>query len=209
MLKLLRLKFKEIKIMYTFKSWWKIFALLLMVFLLSGCGGSGSYSENLGSNPSPTPTPTPYEEPNNEPDKYDFLEVLAGTWYGLGGSGTATGVEGLFTAELETMRERFINVEINGDTGTALMTGYQTWRVVHQPSNDAYRVRFNNYRDEVNIVHIGSDTWRLEYSYDTGESTTVILKLTSAKTLEASQSGVTEIDGYVYDYDFTLQARKQ
>ncbi len=194
--------------MRIFKLWWKVFALLLIMLLFSGCGG-GSDSDNLGSNPSPTPTPSPYEEPNNDPDKYDFSKVLAGTWYGVSGSGTATGVEGLFTAELETMRERFMDVEISGDIGTAFMTGYQTWRVVHQPSNDAWRVRFNNYRDEVNIVHIGSDTWRLEYSYDTGESTTLTLKLTSSKTLEATQSGVTAIDGYAYDYDFTLQARKQ
>ena len=61
----------------------------------------------------------------------------------------------------------------------------------------------------MNIVHIGSDTWRLEYSYSTGESTTLTLKLTSSSTLEATQSGVTEVEGYVYDYDFTLQARKQ
>ena len=109
--------------MRMFKSWWKVFALLLIVFLFSGCGG-GSDSDNLGSNPTPTPTPTPYEEPNNDPDKYDFSKVLAGTWYGVSGSGTATGVLGVFSAELETMRERFINVELNGDIGTALMTGY-------------------------------------------------------------------------------------
>lgn len=173
--------------------------------LLTGCGGS-SDSDNLANTLSPTPIPSPV--PDNEADTYDMSRVLSGTWYGLSGSGTATGSDGRYRLEMVRTRARISRVEIEGETGTALLTGYQDWRAIHSSMEYASVVRLESMQDEMALVHIGSNMWRMEYPDGLDYSATLTIKLTSNRTGEATPTGVVDIEGYLYSYTMNMELRE-
>ena len=183
------------------RLWSFMCIFVLCVSMFSGCGG-GSSSDSGGSNPLPTPTPSP--EPNNEPDTYDISKVLTGTWYGISGSGTATGPDGTYDLTMRTLRARFSEIQVTGDTGTAKLTGFQVWNANTRSGVYTRTVRLESNSDEMTLIHVGSDTWRCEYL----NGTVLTLKMETEKTGQATQEGIVDIGGYVYNYTATIEVRK-
>ena len=192
-------------------SWMYLFVLVLVVFLFSGCGGSDDSSNggnNSPSSPTSKPTPiTPNPETNSNvgtyTDKYDIASVLNGEWYGLSGSGTATGEGGTYGLLLSSMTISIVKTQVTGNTGTSYITYRQTWTTSDGVWD--YRTLLYGDAEKMNMSHVGSDMWRLEGS----DGTVVTVTLTSETTAIVTQDGTADIEGYPYDYSVRYTIRKR
>ena len=164
--------------------------------------------------PEPTPTPTPEPTPAPAPDNgnntysdtYNIASVLNGNWYGVSGSGTATGADGTFNVIMSNMSLTVARTQINGNTGTAYFTYRQRWNTEDEDDYYYYHHTTLLYGDNefANLQHVGSDTWKCTFS----DGTVAVITFTSETTAMVTQDGTANIDGVPYRYSVRYTLRK-
>ena len=149
----------------------------------------------------PTPTPTTPDTNNTYTDTYDIASVLNGSWYGVSGSGTATGRSGQINLIMSRMSISIVNTQVNGSNGMLYVTYRQYWDYEYQ--NYDFQALLYLDAEEVTMRHTGSNTWSLE---NTDGFATVML--TSATTAIVTQQGIVETDDGQYNYSVRYTIRK-
>ncbi len=129
--------------------------------------------------------------------------MLNGEWYGLSGSGTATGEGGTYGLLLSSMTMSIMKTQVTGQTGTLYITLRQTW----ETSDDDWEYSTLLYGDaeRLDMSHVGVDMWRLEGS----DGTVVTVTLTSETTAIVTQDGIADIEGYPYEYSVRYTIKKR
>ena len=186
--------------MSTFKSWSKLFVLVLFVFAFAGCcggGGGGDSTNNSSNNPNTTTKPDNYTV-GSYTDTYDIEGFLNGEWSDISMSGSATGVEGDFTAILQRMSATIWGTQITGNTGTLYITSREEWEVHYQGKDYAGIYLLYGDAEKFSMQHIGVNTWRLEGPNDT----VVTVQALSNSTAIITQKGTEKIGGRNYSYSF-------
>ncbi|MBQ6972185.1 MAG: hypothetical protein IJP86_07500 [Synergistaceae bacterium] len=175
-------------------AWAAVMVMMLAVFAVSGCGG-GSLDPQSGG--------TGRTSPFAYVDSYDIPAVLSGTWILTEGDGTAVSTT---AGEADTLslimpantQMVFSEVNISGDTGTALV--YYSLKLRAFDEESIYRGDFdlNSYRSDddavkvqaVNLTHAGDDVWRAENS----DGDVMILSFTAVNTLTMAWDGFKYLD---------------
>ena len=194
--------------MSTFKSWSKLFVLVLLVFAFAGCGGgSGGSTDNNTNNQSTTPTPTKQDDytVGTYTDTYDIASLMNGDWYGVSGSGTATDTSGSYSLIMYSIQANIMETQLSGNYGKTYMTYREYWD--YDETNSDYITRVSMYGDneELDMRHVGSNTWQCIAL----DGTSLTLKFTSSSTAMITQEGIAVVDGrsYTYSVKGTIQKR--
>ena len=163
-----------------------------------------SLTYTLQKRNSTTPTPQPdtqTPDTHNYTDTYDIASVLNGSWYGVSGSGTATGKSGQINLLMSSMSISVVNTQINGDNGTSYVTYRQYWNYKFQNYN--FQALLYLDAEQVSIKHTGSNTWSLENT--DGFAT---LMLTSETTAIVTQQGTVDTQDGKYSYSVRYTIKK-
>lgn len=158
----------------------KFFAMLLIIFLLSGCGGSIDNDTNTNTNTN-----------TNNSDRYNAANVLSGTWTAI--------EEADVTADLNTDKLvmnllsanlYFSNVIINGNTGSAIVSSSQTWRAIVNNAAARNSSIFDFTDKVVNLSRYGRDQWRGEIPDEEGHEIIFIITINSESNIHVVQNGI-------------------
>ena len=169
--------------------------------------------------PTPIPTPTtpdtsehnttnPNADSNTYTDTYGIAELAEGRWYGLSGSGSATGSDGTYSLIMSSVDFSVFELKITGDTATAYITNRQYWSCYA----GTYLGRVLLYCDyeEMTFSHVDVNTW---YSED-ADGTSYTLRFISEDTVLIEQEGpftgdsITN-DSITYHYSIKYTAKRQ
>ncbi len=96
---------------------------------------------------------------DNIQDTYDIASVMNGEWYGVEGSGLATGTEGLYSMVMSSISVNIFGTQVANNTLTAYMAHRQRWNCYNQ--NGQFVTRAVIYRDNsiLNMTRIGRNIW--------------------------------------------------
>ena len=201
-------------------SWGCLIALLLGVFLLSGCGGGGSSGSNGNNSPAPETAPSPDTNTNLNPnpnskwdvdtdtnsnsntnnqtytDTYDIASVFNGAWRGVSGSGKAMDANGTYGIKMYGINANIIGTRISGNSGSSYITYREYWD--YDDGRSAYITRITLYGDaeEVSMSHTGTDEWRCVFS----DGTVIDIIFVSEKEMIVEQTGTAKISSETYEY---------
>ena len=127
--------------------------------------------------------------------------MLDGTWYGVSGSGTATGRSGQINLLMSSMSISVVNTKTNGNSGTSYVTYRQYWDYEFQNYN--FQALLYLDAEQVSLQHTGSNTWSLKNT--DGFAT---LMLTSETTAIVTQQGTVDTQDGKYSYSVRYTIKK-
>ena len=144
-------------------------------------------------------------ETNSYTDTYDIANVMNGDWYGISGSGHATGEDGTYSLIMESVSINIVDSQVTGNTLTAYMTHRQYWRCYNPNGQFVTRVVLYGDNTNMNMRHIGTNTW--EAQADNG--LLLIIQFTSETTAMVTEENMADIAGLTYRYSIkgTIQKR--
>ena len=215
------------------RAWGMLFAMCMLVFALSGCGG-GSLDSNSDT--------TSDTIPNNTADTYDTANVLAGEWSVLNDT-----VDTISLRYNDTnIQMRMISARMNladvylEDNGGILSiknskqewyvlvttTDYQTRSVpyIDEDGNLRYQIEIeevyeydsdtvsSDINSSVLMTHAGKNKWRFEFIKDNGElnrqATSMNIEITSESTIHVKQQDIVHVASYDVFYETEFDMRK-
>ena len=159
--------------------------------------------------PEPTPAPnTP--EPNTGDtytDTYDIPSVADGTWEGISGSGTATGVDGQYTLDMQSINATVWGTKITGNTGETYITQRSYWNCYGQNGLFILRLLLRGDALKGILVHVGVNTWRCENTENNEDILTITL--ISNTTAIVKQEYPVEVGGYSYHCSLPIHSKRE
>ena len=183
-----------------------IFMAMSLLFM-SGCGGS-IYDEDNNDESS--------EDTKDEyADNYDAESFLSGRWLITEGEGSAVsttlGSENTIALRMNSAQMNFTNVEISGDTGTAILYYSHKWQAFD--NSEIYLGEFDitSYRSEndkiktqiVNLTHTDVDNWRV----DDADGNIIMIEFTSPYSISTEWEGFSYSDNTITSGDITYNER--
>lgn len=151
------------------------------IFLFSGCGGSIDSDINTGSG----------QNTNNNTDRYNAANILNGTWTAITtGNVTADVNSDSLEMTLRSAHLYFSNVNITGNTGTALVTSNQTWRTIINNASTRNSSLFDFENKVINLSRYGTDRWRGEIPDEQGHEIIFIITINSESNIHVAQNGI-------------------
>lgn len=136
-------------------------------------------------------------------DAYDFTRLTQGTWYGVSGSGSASGSDGIYNLRLSQLNFSVFEPRITGNTGTAYITNKQYWSCYSPTGDYIGEILLSCDYNRMELTHIGANTW---YSKD--ENGTFYTIQLAADTVLIEQEGTLTKEDITYYYSIIYTARK-
>ena len=149
-------------------------------------------------------TDTTQPDSYNYTDTYDIVSVMNGNWYGVSGSGTATGFDGTFNLQLLSMTFSTSGTQISDNIGTSYVTTMQYWNCDY--NGYIYPLKTDNAL--IDMVHVGNNTWQLNASDKVVNDTVMTITFTSETTAIVSQEGVAIFHNNPYNFSLQYTIRK-
>ena len=129
-------------------------------------------------------------------DTYDIASVLNGDWYGVNGSGLATGVDETYNVIMSSINLRIIGVQVTNNNLTGYLTHRQLWNCYDK--NRQFVTRLLLYRDNSNftMTRIGANMWEAKGN----DGSFLIMQFISETTAIVTQETTENIRGRDYHY---------
>ena len=176
--------------------------MAMSVFFISGCGGSIYDDESS-------------EETKDEyADNYDAQDFLSGRWIITEGEGSAARIDGsgvTINLLMNSAQMNFTNVEISGDTGTAILYYSHKWQAFGDSEIYLGEFDITSYRSEndriqsqvVNLTHVDVDNWRV----DDADGNIIMIEFTSPYSISTEWEGFSYSENDITSGDVTYSQR--